>query len=163
MLFGLVVGLSVSAAIYFNDGQPWLTRGDREQAPPAKTSRKPKKSSPKTSSSSRFTFYEMLPKFEVVIPEEDKVVRPDVDPDPVNSPGIYVLQAGSFSSYTDADRVKAQLALLGVVSRIQKVSIDDKVYHRVRIGPVESLDELNSLRAQLRRAEVEVMVIRVGE
>ena len=82
---------------------------------------------------------------------------------PLDLPGIYVLQAGSFSNYADADRVKAELALLGVVSRIQKVSIDDKVYHRVRVGPVESLDRLNLLREKLHQAQVEVIVIRVGE
>jgi cell division protein FtsN len=53
--------------------------------------------------------------------------------------------------------------LLGIVSRIQKVSIEDKVYHRVRIGPVEELERLNGLRQQLRQARVEAMVIRVGE
>ena len=74
-----------------------------------------------------------------------------------------MLQAGSFSSNDDADRMKAQLALLGIVSRIQKVTVDDKAYHRVRVGPVNSLDELNAMRTQLRQAQIEVIVIRVGE
>ena len=105
----------------------------------------------------------MLPKFEVVIPEEDIEAKPDVSATPVAEPGIYVLQAGSFSSNEDADRMKARLALLGIVSRIQKVAVDDKVYHRVRVGPVNSLDQLNAMRTQLRQSQIEVMVIRVGE
>jgi cell division protein FtsN len=163
MFIGLAVGLSVAAAIYVKDRQP---RGAQPTATASGTTspeRKTKSGTPAEEPSRRFEFYEMLPNFEVVIPEEDQAVRPELPSLPVEAPGIYVLQAGSFSSYADADRMKARLALLGVVSRIQKVSIDDKVYHRVRVGPVDSLDRLNSLRQQLRQAQIEAIVIRVGE
>ena len=89
------------------------------------------------------------PNFEVVVPEEDADARRDVAPDPVTTPGIYVLQAGSYSSYGDADRAKAQLAMLGIVSRIQKISIDDKVWHRVRIGPIASVAGFDNLMGRL--------------
>ena len=164
MLFGLAVGLSVAASIYINDRS---LRHAAAPAPESPTTKPRPLTSARTASKAkparRFEFYEMLPKFEVVIPEEEKSVRPDVARTPVELPGIYVLQAGSFSNFSDADRVKAQLALLGIASRIQRVSIDDKVYHRVRIGPMESLDSLNTLRQQLRQAEIEVIVIRVGD
>jgi cell division protein FtsN len=161
MFLGLAVGLSVAAAIYVNDRKPGQVQSVVKPAQPAKPRPAPKASAPEPDS--RFDFYDMLPNFEVIIPEEDLEARPDVTPEPVASPGIYVLQAGSFSSYEDADRRKAQMALLGVVSRIQKVSVDDKTYHRVRVGPVNSLEELNALRERLRAAHIEIMVIRVGE
>jgi cell division protein FtsN len=161
MLSGLAVGLSVSAVIYFRDNPPGFPARKIEQSSPVKPDRVRAKVEPEASPASRFSFYDMLPNFEVVIPEEDEAVRSDINP--MNTPGIYVLQAGSYSSFADADRAKAQLAMLGVSSRVQKVSIDDKVYHRVRIGPIEDLGELNSLHQQLRQAEIEVMVIRVGE
>ncbi len=53
--------------------------------------------------------------------------------------------------------------MLGITSRIQKVSVDDKDYHRVRIGPVDSLERVNALRGQLRNAQIDIMVIRVGD
>ncbi|MDH3977293.1 MAG: SPOR domain-containing protein [Gammaproteobacteria bacterium] len=162
-LFGLAIGLSVAAAIYVKDRElPSATSA-------APTSSKVTESAPETryglpeKKESRFKFYDMLPKFEVVIPEEDTVVRRDARPEPLKDPGIYVLQAGSFSSNPDADRMKAQLAMLGIESRIQKVSVDDKTYHRVRIGPIDSLDKLNDLRGQLRQSKIDVMVIRVGD
>jgi len=164
-VIGLTLGLSVAAAIYVKDREPssnspTATATATEPAPePAATTPSyevPEKSEP------RFKFYDMLPNFEVVIPEEDTVVRNDTRPAPLDTPGIYVLQAGSFSSHTDADRMKARLAMLGISSRIQKVSVDDKEYHRIRIGPVDSLDQLNSFRNQLRDASIDVMVIRVG-
>ena len=163
MLFGLAVGLAVAAAIYINDRSPQgpvpaVTRPATPKPPAPKP--EPKAAKP---AEERFQFYDMLPSFEVVIPEEDLEARPDVAPDPVSRPGPYVLQAGSFSSHEDADRMKARLALLGIVSKIQKVSIDDKTFHRVRVGPVQELDTLNQMRSQLRDARIEVMVIRVAD
>jgi len=77
--------------------------------------------------------------------------------------GTYILQAGSFSTYSDADRRRAQLALQGIESTIQRVAIDNKTYHRVRIGPISDLDELNMLRSRLRAANIDVLRIRLGD
>lgn len=165
-LFGLGVGLSVSAFIYLNSRGTVTT--PRPAAPtveqkPAPAPAPRTKDEPAEDEEPRFTFYDMLPSFEVVIPEEDLDVVPAAPLEAVAQPGIYVLQAGSFSAYDDADRRRAELALLGVESGIQKVTVDDKVYHRVRVGPVNSLDRLNELRQQLRGAKIDAMVIRVGE
>jgi len=165
-LFGLGVGLSVSALIYLNDRQPEVDQPlarPAESRPPPPVAPPPQDEQPADQADRRFTFYDMLPSFEVVIPEEDLVVVPNKPLAAVDRPGIYVLQAGSFSSFDDADRRKAQLALLGIESGIQKVTVDEKVYHRIRIGPIDSLDRLNTLRSQLRGAEIDAMVIRVGE
>jgi cell division protein FtsN len=115
-------------------------------------------------SAEKYDFYQMLPNFEVVVPEKDK----DVKRDPpaaakIERPGVYVLQAGSYRNETDADRVRAQLALQGVDARVQRVAVDTDVWHRVRIGPISNLDELNKVRRQLRAAEVDALVIRVGD
>ena len=59
--------------------------------------------------------------------------------------------------------VRAQLALQGVESKVQKVTVDDNTWHRIRIGPISKLDELNRLRQILRKADVDVLVIRVGD
>ncbi len=162
-VFGLTIGLSVAAAIYVKDREAQSVRQTATRSEPTTESTTaspdfevPEKPEP------RFKFYDMLPNFEVVIPEEDTVVRNNSRSAPLDTPGIYVLQAGSFSSHTDADRMKARLAMLGITSRIQKVSVDDKDYHRVRIGPVDSLERLNAMRSQLRNAQVDIMVIRVG-
>ena len=109
------------------------------------------------------TFYDMLPNFEVIIPEQEPDVSVDAQPQAVVEPGLYVLQAGSFSAYADADRRRAELALHGIESSIQRVTIDDKSYHRVRIGPTDDLDELNMLRSRLRTAKIDVLRIRLGE
>ena len=166
MLFGLAIGLSVAFAIYVRDRQPVVVApaatsnvasavDDNGEPPAAETEPEPGKS--------RFTFYSVLPNFEVVIPEQELDVTADTEPRAVVEPGVYVLQAGSFSRYEDADRRRAELALQGIESSIQRVTIDDRTYHRVRIGPTDDLDELNMLRSRLRAARIDVLRIRLGD
>ncbi len=112
----------------------------------------------------KFDFYEMLPNFEVVVPEKDKEVKRDLPAAArIERPGVYVLQAGSYRSEADADRVQKQLALQGVQAKVQRVAVDTDVWHRVRIGPISNLEQLNKVRKQLQAAEVDALVIRVGD
>jgi cell division protein FtsN len=82
---------------------------------------------------------------------------------PIERPGVYVLQPGVFRNLEEAERLQAKLLRLGVRSTLQRVSIDADVFHRVRIGPVGDLAELNRTRATLQRAEIDTVVIRVGD
>jgi cell division protein FtsN len=112
----------------------------------------------------KYDFYEMLPNFEVVVPEKDKEVKRDLPATAsVERPGVYVLQAGSYRNEADADRVRAQLSLQGIDAKVQRVAVDSDVWHRVRIGPINKLDQLNRLRKQLQAADVDALVIRVGD
>lgn len=172
--FGLAIGLSVAAAVWFSDRRPDPATVPLARQPASleraldsnsEAARKPAAPDPAPAEEkkSRFDFYEMLPNFEVVVPEEDTNVSRDVEPKPVVQPGIYVLQAGSFTAFADADRRRAELALQGIESNIQRVTIDDKTYHRVRIGPTEDLDQLNLLRSRLRAANIDALRIRLGD
>jgi cell division protein FtsN len=121
-------------------------------------------SGPGSGKSEKYDFYEMLPNFEVVVPEKDKDVKRDLPAAAkIERPGVYVLQAGSYRNEADANRVRAQLALQGVDAKVQRVAVDTDVWHRVRIGPISNLDELNKVRRQLQAAEVDALVIRVGD
>jgi cell division protein FtsN len=117
-----------------------------------------------TAAGEKYDFYEMLPNFEVVVPEKDKDVKRDLPATAkVERQGVYVLQAGSYRNEADADRVRAQLAMQGIDAKVQRVAVDADVWHRVRIGPITKLDDLNKLRKQLQAAEVDALVIRVGD
>ena len=112
----------------------------------------------------KYDFYQMLPNFEVVVPEKDKDVKRDLpSAAKIERPGIYVLQAGTYRKEADANRVRAQLALQGIEAKVQRVAVDADVWHRVRIGPISNLDELNKLRRQLQAADVDALVIRIGD
>ena len=168
VLCGLAVGLGVAGIVYIKDHRPdaqiaRVGKADKKKSrgnePPDTEARDSSTEDPAKS----YAFYDMLPKFEVVVPEKEKDVRPDIKSVPETRRGTYVLQAGSYKNFADADRVRAQLALQGVESRAQKVSVDNDTWHRIRIGPISKLDELNRLRQILRKADVDVLVIRVGD
>src|SRR5271168_1316658 len=162
---GLGLGLAVAAVIYLKDhrlevpethaGKVLKKRSHGNEAPEAGEAA--------ADDGKTYAFYEMLPKFEVVVPEKDKDVRPDIKSVPETRSGTYVLQAGSYKNFPDADRVRAKLALLGIESNVQKVTVDSDTWHRVRIGPISKLDELNRERQILRKADVDVLMIRVGD
>ncbi len=122
---------------------------------------KPEPTKADADSKPTFDFYKMLPRFEVVIPDEDKEVQAGDASVPVARPGSYILQVGSFRQYKEADQLKAQLALLGVESTIQSVKVDDgQTWNRVRIGPITDLARLNALRKKLAANKIEPLVIR---
>ena len=114
-------------------------------------------------SGERYDFYEMLPNFEVVVPEKDREVKRNVTAAKIERPGVYVLQAGSYRNQADAERVSAQLKLQGIDAKVQRVAVDNDVWHRVRVGPISDLAELNKVRKQLQAADVDGLVIRVGD
>ena len=112
----------------------------------------------------KYDFYEMLPNFEVVVPEKDKDVKRDLPATAkVERQGVYVLQAGSYRNEADAERVRQQLSMQGIDAKVQRVAVDTDVWHRVRIGPITNLDQLNKVRKQLQAADVDALVIRVGD
>ncbi len=167
MLFGLGLGLTVAVFVYLDGRSTDGTPVSVTVSPP--TSGVPPGSivpGPATAETpqpaTRFDFYEILPKFEVVLPETELEARPDVVETALEEPGRYVLQAGSFSAEADAERMRANLALLGIESRIQRVTIDADDYHRVRIGPSSDLEALNGTRARLRDAQIEVLLIKLS-
>lgn len=110
-----------------------------------------------------YDFYEMLPKFEVVVPEKEPEVKRDIPSSPIERPGVYVLQAGSYRKLEDAQRVRQQLTLQGIDASVQRVAVDADVWHRVRIGPITDLAEVNRLRNRLRSADFNALVVRVGD
>jgi cell division protein FtsN len=41
--------------------------------------------------------------------------------------------------------------------------VDADVWHRVRIGPLRDLAKLNAIRGQLRTADIDAILIRLGD
>lgn len=161
LALGLTLGVALAAGVHLHHiSKPEETSG----TPAAEAAAGQAATTENTRGRTRFDFYRMLPNYEVVIPEEDIAVTPSQETATVSQTGTYVLQAGSFRSAADADRLRAQLALLGVESRIQTVTIDEAdTWHRVRIGPLQDLGELNNVRRRLASNSIEALVIRVGD
>ncbi len=151
MMFGLAIGLAVAFAIYINDRSPGIpVRPVAVQPSNVDDNNEQASNQLEEPPAARFDFYNLLPKFEVIIPEQEPNVQAESGPQAVVEPGVYVLQAGSFTEYRDADRRRATLAMQGIESKIQRVAIDD-------------LRELNVLRSRLREAQIDVLRIRLAD
>jgi cell division protein FtsN len=159
---GLALGMVAALAVYIGD--------HRESATAEEVNPAPRKSAPDASAAASaaasdetdFSFYERLPKFEVVVPEKERSARVNSTAR-IDKPGIYYLQVGSFRAQEDAERVRAQLARQDIASAVQRVAVDSDVWHRVRVGPIRDLAELNRLRSQLQAADHTALVVRVEE
>ena len=165
--FGLALGLSLSLVmlVWQNYREKTATRAAAEIPRPEPRSGKEAAAGDVEDSARNYDFYDMLPNFEVVVPEKDREVSRERDnaPAKIERPGVYVLQAGSYRQQAEADRIRAQLKLQVIDANVQRVAVDEDVWHRVRIGPITDLAELNRLRARLRAADLDALVIRVGE
>ncbi|WP_281646177.1 SPOR domain-containing protein [Parendozoicomonas sp. Alg238-R29] len=125
-----------------------------------------------------FDFYTLLPESEVLVPSEKKTdqQKPPVkktvtksEPEKSKTPYSeeqaksghrYLLQAGSFRSAQDADRLRAQLILTGFEARIEKVKVrGGEQWHRVQLGPFNSETEVRAVRQQLASQGLETMLL----
>jgi cell division protein FtsN len=135
-----------------------------------------------------YDFFSSLPEEEVVVPAQESDAPPALPPaasqpapsaspqppkttsapKPEPAPGTatdarsgYLLQLGSFRSAEDAERLKAQLALKSVQTRIQSVTLDSgQTYHRVRTATYDKA-QAQALRARLEGEGQESIMIRV--
>jgi cell division protein FtsN len=77
------------------------------------------------------------------------------------APERFWLQAGSFSTESDAENLRARLALAGWEAAIQPVSLPDKGQrYRVRLGPYDNTEELNRMKTELAKRGFDAAVIK---
>jgi cell division protein FtsN len=174
----VLVGLFASLLAYISDDSPsaQLSETSRPVAlPPVANTRplsEPLPSKPADAPAPKYDFYRVLPERELVIrkdelgnqksaktrkpalPEQSADTAEDASPkatrNPASTPDRYVIQAGSFRKYADADRLKAALAFMGIKAHIvEGTGKAGGTWHRVRIGPVKGRQEANALRKRL--------------
>jgi len=177
MLGGLAIGLFVAFLVYLNNNvhpgkktnlvQAFKetlkdardVRKDTAKAPPpppkekepAKTAVKPKPS---------FDFYTILPELEVAVPEQDIAAQSKKPASQQDSNAEYILQAGSFRDYKQADQLKAKLALQGIDANIQSVQVNQDTWHRVRIGPIHNMTTLTATLKRLKEQNIAVIIVK---
>ena len=170
LLSGLAIGLFVALLVYLKDAP---TPGKVTATPSISVSkgtqdtrevRKPDAEEIPPPPKPRFDFYTLLPELEVVVPEDEvsgQAGTPrEAKPKVITEDGRFILQAGSFRKFEEADRLKASLALLGVQAHIQEVEVNDDTWHRVRIGPIASLAEINDIRSRLKANDIDTMLLK---
>ncbi len=75
--------------------------------------------------------------------------------------GQYLLQAGAFRNDKQADDLKARIAMLGLVARVEIVQTPAGQMHRVRLGPYATASELESAKKKLSGSGLPAVATRV--
>ena len=168
ILLGIVMGLAIAGGIawFVMKKNPLPAPPVKEPVPASKPATLPEKpaigkpASAGTASGegkARFEFYKEL----TDKPDTGSNKKPERLPPPVvktdpaatqgDKAGVYFLQEGAYTNPDDADKVKAKLALLGMVASIQPTNIPDKgLWYRVRLGPYKNSAEMNEALANLK-------------
>ncbi len=169
MLIGIFIGLMLGAAVavlgawYFTKNAPFKTDGHiedrsplpgREGAPVALPGRPGGKPVEKP----QFDFYKILPEGENAAAPPAPTGRPAAA---APKPRLY-LQAGAFENPSEADNVKARLALMGVEASVSRAEVSGKgTVHRVRIGPFDDENLLDESRRELAEAGIPTVPVRM--
>ncbi|PJO24562.1 SPOR domain-containing protein [Burkholderia glumae] len=72
----------------------------------------------------------------------------------------YFLQVGAYKTEADAEQQRARLGFQGFESKVSKRDLNGVTYYRVRVGPFNKFDDMNSARQRLSDAGVDTAVIR---
>lgn len=108
---------------------------------------------------SKFEFYEMLPKTEVVAPKVDVYKSTPKD---AKMEHRYLLQAGSFRNKSDAESMRAKLILQGLPGvKVDQSSGSSGIWYRVRLGPFDNKTAMNKARNKLGKLSILPMQIRI--
>lgn len=165
VLVGLLIGVLIAAgvALYINFGpKPFVNKVEQAPRPaasgPAAQSAPialPGKPGDAPVEKPKYDFYKILPGGEAAsAPVSNK---------PAEAPAAdkIFLQAGAFQNPSDADNLKARLALLGIESNVQRVDLSEKgVFYRVRLGSFATPEAADSMRARLLTEGIEASVVK---
>ena len=159
MLGGLAIGLFVAFLVYLNNNIHPGKKTNLVQA--FKAPPPPPKAEPKTADKPKpsFDFYTILPELEVAVPEQELAAKSQ-KPTAADDKSEYILQAGSFRDFKQADQLKAKLALQGIDANIQSVQVNQDTWHRVRIGPIHKMATLTATLKRLKEQNISVIIVK---
>ena len=110
----------------------------------------------------RYDFYTILPEAEVVVPDYEIKTRVREERVGKAKATHYLIQAGSFRQFAEADKLRARLALMGIESRVEKARIGNVVWNRVKMGPYTRSSSVSSIKKRLRKNGIDVIVTEKG-
>lgn len=171
LLSGLAIGLFVAFIVYL-DKQPEnptdfgtavqteITKLKQQARKENQKKAEAKATEDETKKEPKFNFYTLLPDLEVIIPESE------TRPPKVNNKTRaekhdkrYLLQLGSFQNLSDAEKLKASVALLGIETSIEHVRLKNQTWHRVRTRPYTSKKQLYRNQKQLQQNNINAIAM----
>ena len=176
---GVLLGLTLAALVLIKDWAPMLRKKNLPQPNAEATAPKESEAAVADEAAKKpaapkktFDFYSVLPEMEVVIPDAELSAKaraeqqrqqqalqqsqntatsttPATSAAPGESSARYVLLAGSYADPKAADEAKAKLAMLGVVAKVQSITINGKAWNRVMVGPYANASDTETAKKSL--------------
>lgn len=168
LLVGLVGGVVIAAVLLLRNGgdvKQLLPQPDPEARAPVATEEPVAQDAPEPRKP-KYDFYDVLRDKEVVIPdaELDAQARAEAQaPAPEAAPSDgprFLIQAGAFRSSSDAEALKARIALTGEIARVETADVDGATLYRVRLGPYPNAASLAAAKRALGDHGIEALAIR---
>jgi len=179
LVAGLLLGLGLAAGyLMFGDRQKLDAilpqPNPQAEAPAPRRDAEPVAQEPEEATEApkpTYDFYTVLPEKEVELPGETaEAAAPgstapastaaapaDAGATPAAAPvaqGGLQLQAGAFGNAGDAEALRARLALVGQMARIETVQANGRTLHRVRLGPYADVAARDAAQKALAEAGV---------
>ncbi len=152
MVSGLVIGLFVAFLFQLEPGRETVKR---DAAPPRPVQPAPRQAKP-AEQQPRYDFYTLLPESEVIVPETAVPEQAPTEPPKTEAKAAaetatrYFLQAGSFRQRADADRVRAQIIMLGLDVQLENAKLGNgETWYRVQVGPFQDRNSLGDAQKTL--------------
>jgi len=172
LLGGILIGLGTALILMFNGYLPEMKQHlpavDNTSPASAETALLKNNTKADKPKKPRFDFFTVLPEMEVVVPEQElkRKAKPLTDTSSIQAStgdqDSYVLQTGSFRNASDAEQMKARLALMGSIATIQTVTVNAQTWHRVRIGPFKGARKADEMRRLLADNQIDTLVMKVN-
>jgi cell division protein FtsN len=155
---GLAIGLVVAFGVHlhYQNLEPAVPQPAADAPPASAQAPEEPAALAEIEEAPRYDFYDILPNQELEVPEsalQKHTARQTL------AEGSITLQAGAFKQIAEAEKLQAKLAQYGIDAKIQRLSLEDETYYRVRIGPIATVEELEAVRAKLAEAEVDAMPV----
>ncbi len=172
LVVGLLGGLAIAVVLfvqgYWGKDGSLLPQPNPEARAPAPSEEPVAQQAAPEPKRPKYDFYDVLRDKEVIIPDADLPALAQAEADkpadaalPANAETVrYLIQAGAFRSSSDAEALKARIALTGELARVESAEIAGGTIYRVRLGPYGNASALAAAKKTLGDNGIEAAAIR---
>lgn len=158
LLAGLLVGLFSAGLVYLNQGSHTPNMAADMSAKQLLSKNKAIKTQLKKAKT-RFEFYTILPSSQGSNQQRQDESQTNQKE---NQNSSYVLQVASVKALAAANRLKAQLSLMGFNVQIKAIKVKSTTWHRVDVGPYHTLAKAEQAQDRLLKQHINSIILRVA-
>ena len=172
LLVGLLIGAVITVGLLlrgqWSEAGSLLPKPNPEARAPAASEEPVAQDAPEPKKP-KYDFYDVLRDKEVIIPDAELSAQAQAEaatppeetaPEAAADGPRYLIQAGAFRSSSDAEALKARIALTGEVARVESAEIQGGTIYRVRLGPYPNASTLAAAKQALGNHGIDAVAIR---